>query len=125
MPASPSARSSSRPAGPTNGSPLRPSWSPGCSPTNTPRAVAGPSPNTVCVAGSHSSQARQPAAAARSSSRPTPEGGCAGTFSWLMCRFLAPTHPLRLAYLLRNEEVLQQWHVHLDSLDEEARRLEL
>ena len=58
------------PAGPTNGSPFRSSWSPGCSPTNTIRAVSGPSPNTVCVAGSHSSHARQPAAAARSPSRP-------------------------------------------------------
>src|SRR4051794_16092217 len=75
MPASASALSSSRPAGPTNGSPLRSSWSPGCSPTNTTRAVSGPSPNTVWVAGSHSSQARQPAAAVLSPSSPTPDGG--------------------------------------------------
>src|SRR3712207_1740585 len=81
MPASPSALSSSRPAGPTNGLPLRSSWSPGCSPTNTIRAVSGPSPNTVCVAGSHSSHARHSAAAVRSPSRPTPAGGEAIPFS--------------------------------------------
>src|SRR5919206_549764 len=75
MPASARALSRSRPAGPTNGSPLRSSWSPGCSPTKTTRAVSGPSPNTVWVACSHSSQARQPAAASRSPARPTPTGG--------------------------------------------------
>src|SRR4051794_4652083 len=84
MPASSSALSSIRPAGPTNGSPVRSSWSPGCSPTKTIRAVSGPSPNTVCVAGSHSSHARHPAAAVRRPSSPTPSGGCAGWFSWLM-----------------------------------------
>ena len=64
MPASASARSSSL-AGRARRTarPWRSSWSPGCSPTNTIRAVSGPSPNTVCVAGSHSSQARHPAAA--------------------------------------------------------------
>ena len=77
MPASSSARSSSRPAGPTNGSPLRSSTSPGCSPTNTTRASAGPMPKTVWVAGSHSGQARQCAAASRRPSRPTPVGGSA------------------------------------------------
>src|SRR6058998_520510 len=87
MPASPSARSSSRPAGPTNGSPLRSSWSPGCSPTKTTRAVSGPSPKTVCVAGSHSSHAVHPAAALRRPSRPTPAGTCAGELRSLMHRF--------------------------------------
>ena len=81
MPASPSARSSIFPAGPTNGSPTRSSWSPGCSPTNTIRAVSGPSPKTVWVAGSQSSHARQPAAALRSPASPTPSGGRAGSFS--------------------------------------------
>ena len=42
-----SARSRSLPAGPTNGSPLRSSWSPGCSPTSTTRARCEPAPNTV------------------------------------------------------------------------------
>ena len=87
MPAPVSALSSSRPAGPTNGSPVRSSWSPGCSPTNTMRAVSGPSPKTVCVAGSHSSQARQPAAAvAQPVQADARTGGCAIPFRSLMHR---------------------------------------
>src|SRR5438477_421699 len=42
-----SARSRTSPAGPTNGASRRSSWSPGCSPTSTTRACAGPRPNTV------------------------------------------------------------------------------
>src|SRR5690606_1219984 len=56
-----------RPAGPTKGLPVRSSWSPGCSPTKTMRAVSGPSPNTVCVALRNSRQRRQSSAARRSS----------------------------------------------------------
>jgi hypothetical protein len=66
MPASASARSRILPAGPTNGLPAMSSWSPGCSPTRTSAADAGPSPNTVCVPSCHSSHARQPAAASSS-----------------------------------------------------------
>src|SRR5580693_3930749 len=50
MPLSASARSSTRPAGPTNGRPCLSSWSPGVSPTSTSAASTGPSPNTVPVA---------------------------------------------------------------------------
>jgi hypothetical protein len=50
MPARPRSSSSSRPAGPTKGRPVRSSSSPGCSPTSTTRALTLPSPNTVCVA---------------------------------------------------------------------------
>jgi hypothetical protein len=49
-PATRSAASSTRPAGPTNGRPCRSSWSPGCSPTSMIAAREGPLPNTVCVA---------------------------------------------------------------------------
>ena len=59
MPASASARSSSLPAGPTNGWPLRSSASPGCSPTSISAAPRGPSPNTVCVPIFQRSQPRQ------------------------------------------------------------------
>jgi hypothetical protein len=48
------------------------------------RALTGPSPKTVWVAGFHSSHARQSAAAARSPSSPTPLGGRASPFSSLM-----------------------------------------
>src|SRR6266508_5564935 len=68
MPASLSASSRSRPAGPTNGRPARSSWSPGCSPTNMTSARFGPWPNTAWVAFRHRSQARQPLAASRSAS---------------------------------------------------------
>ena len=61
-------RSSSRPAGPTKGSPARSSLSPGCSPASTIRAPARPDPNTVCVASAYSSHAVHPAALRRSSS---------------------------------------------------------
>src|SRR5437588_676098 len=44
MPASASARSSSPPAGPTNGRPAWSSRSPGCSPTSMTRAPAPPTP---------------------------------------------------------------------------------
>lgn len=54
-----SARVRSWPAGPTKGRPVRSSWSPGCSPISMTGACAGPSPKTVCVAFSHSGQARQ------------------------------------------------------------------
>src|SRR6266508_699091 len=50
MPAVSSASSRTRPAGPTNGWPIRSSLSPGCSPTNTTCDSRAPSPNTVCVA---------------------------------------------------------------------------
>ena len=62
MPASSSASFSFCPAGPTKGLPARSSLSPGCSPISITGAGTGPSPNTVCVAGSHSAQARQPRA---------------------------------------------------------------
>src|SRR5919106_2349915 len=65
MPASASASSSTRPAGPTNGRPSRSSRSPGCSPTKTISAFVRPSPKTVCVPVFQSGQARQPAAASR------------------------------------------------------------
>src|SRR5688572_31920123 len=42
MPTSANARSSSLPAGPTNGNPARSSWSPGCSPTSMTQAWACP-----------------------------------------------------------------------------------
>src|SRR3954468_14725967 len=56
-----SIRTSSRslPAGPTNGWPALSSLSPGCSPTNITRALAGPSPNTVCVPSFQRSHALQ------------------------------------------------------------------
>ena len=47
MPASARARSSTRPAGPTNGNPARSSLSPGCSPTSIIDACRGPSPETA------------------------------------------------------------------------------
>src|SRR6185295_18577293 len=65
MPASASARSSSLPAGPTNGWPLRSSSLPGCSPTNISSAFFAPSPNTVWVPRRQRSQAWQSLAAAR------------------------------------------------------------
>jgi hypothetical protein len=55
-PASRSARSSMRPAGPTNGLPLISSWSPGCSPTSITVAPLGPVPGTACVASRWSGQ---------------------------------------------------------------------
>ena len=70
MPTRSSASSSTRPAGPTNGSPSLSSWSPGCSPTSISRAGTGPLPNTVWVARSHRSQAWHPADASRSSAMP-------------------------------------------------------
>ena len=66
----PSALSSSRPAGPTNGSPFLLS-SPGCSPTSITRACGSPAPNTVCVAFAQSGQSWQRRAPRRSSSRAT------------------------------------------------------
>ena len=57
-----SARSSSLPAGPTNGWPARSSASPGCSPTSISRARRAPSPNTVCVPRFHRSHAAAVAA---------------------------------------------------------------
>src|SRR3954468_18942433 len=65
MPASTRARSSSLPAGPTKGCPLRSSSLPGCSPTNINSALFPPSPNTVCVPRSQRSHAWQSFAAAR------------------------------------------------------------
>ena len=50
MPASSTAWTSSRPAGPTKGLPCWSSMSPGCSPTSTIRAFLGPAENTVWVA---------------------------------------------------------------------------
>src|SRR5712671_446294 len=67
MPAASSARSRRRPAGPTKGSPLRSSSSPGCSPTSMTLACSSPAPNTVCVAFAQSGQARQRFASSRSS----------------------------------------------------------
>src|SRR5690348_9525236 len=72
MPASSSASSSTRPAGPTNGRPCLSSWSPGCSPTNITPAPAAPSPKTVCVPVCQSGHALQSAASARSSSSVMP-----------------------------------------------------
>src|SRR6187549_512058 len=66
MPAASKARSSKRPAGPTNGLPALSSASPGVSPTTSSRACLGPSPNTVWVPTFHRRQPRQSAAAARS-----------------------------------------------------------
>ena len=63
IPASTKARSSSLPAGPTNGSPRWSSTSPGCSPTNMADASVDPAPNTVCDALRYSSQPRHPTAA--------------------------------------------------------------
>src|SRR2546428_9370302 len=65
MPASASARSSSFPAGPTNGWPLRSSASPGCSPTSISGLLPPPSPKTVCVPRLYRSQALHCFAAAR------------------------------------------------------------
>src|SRR6266540_4540311 len=65
IPASCSARSSSLPAGPTNGCPARSSAAPGCSPTNMSCALRPPSPNTVWVPRFHRSHARHAFAAAR------------------------------------------------------------
>ena len=69
-----SARSRTSPAGPTNGASRRSSWSPGCSPTSTTRACAGPRPNTVWVASRYSGQPWQRFAAAASVARSAPGG---------------------------------------------------
>src|SRR3954466_3461288 len=69
MPAASRPRSSSRPAGPTNGWPSRSSRSPGCSPTSITRERFSPSPKTVWVAARQRWQPRQPAAASRSAAR--------------------------------------------------------
>ena len=66
MPASSSASSSNRPAGPTNGCPSRSSRSPGCSPTSISSERGSPSPKTVWVPVRQSGHAWQPAAASRS-----------------------------------------------------------
>src|SRR3954467_15335167 len=66
MPAASRPRSSSRPAGPTNGSPARSSLSPGCSPTSMIRDRLSPSPKTVWLAPCQRWQPRQPSAASRS-----------------------------------------------------------
>ena len=55
--------SSTAPAGPTNGRPVRSSASPGCSPTSTIEACSGPSPKTACVALAKSGHASQSCAA--------------------------------------------------------------
>src|SRR5262249_26649697 len=72
-------RLSTAPAGPTNGSPLRSSRSPGCSPTITTGAPVSPREKTTCVALRYSSQPWQATAARRSSARSAPSGtyGCA------------------------------------------------
>src|SRR5438477_346838 len=69
-----SARSRTSPAGPTNGASRRSSWSPGCSPTSTTRACAGPRPNTVWVASRYSGQPWQRFAAEASVARSAPGG---------------------------------------------------
>ena len=61
------ARSSTCPAGPTNGSPRRSSTSPGCSPTSIIRDLTNPAPNTTCVADSYRPHPRQARAARRKS----------------------------------------------------------
>src|SRR3954469_494653 len=61
-----SARSSSRPAGPTKGSPFLSSSSPGCSPTSITPACASPAPKTVWVPVFHSGQTWQSLASLRS-----------------------------------------------------------
>src|SRR5689334_15539374 len=63
MPASSSALSNRRPAGPTKGLPVRSSSLPGCSPINMTLTRRAPSPKTVCVPVFQRSQARQSAAA--------------------------------------------------------------
>src|SRR6476620_56427 len=63
MPASSSALSNKRPAGPTKGLPDRSSSLPGCSPMKITRERRLPSPKTVCVPFSQRSQALQSAAA--------------------------------------------------------------
>src|ERR1700730_13932454 len=69
MPASPSARASSRPAGPTNGNPSTSSRSPGCSPTSMIGASGWPCPKTVCEALWYSPQPWHELAAAAKESR--------------------------------------------------------
>src|SRR6266850_3826624 len=66
MPASSSAASNSRPAGPTKGLPARSSSLPGCSPTNITFDRRRPSPKTVCVPVFQRSHALQSAAASLS-----------------------------------------------------------
>src|SRR6185295_2821187 len=63
MPATSSALSNKRPAGPTKGLPVKSSSLPGCSPSNRTFARREPSPKTVCVPFFQRSQAWQPAAA--------------------------------------------------------------
>src|SRR5438093_64884 len=77
MPASSSACSKRRPAGPTKGLPCRSSWSPGCSPISIILECSAPSPNTVWVASAHRSQPLQEAAASFSCS--TLRGGSVST----------------------------------------------
>ena len=69
-PASASSRSSSTPALPTNGRPVRSSSAPGASPTSASRAPAGASPTTTVVRlAASSGQAAQACAAAASSAQ--------------------------------------------------------
>src|SRR5262249_22442751 len=65
--------SSSRPAGPTKGLPLRSSSFPGCSPMNMICDRGRPSPKTVCVAFFQSGQLRHRLASRASSSVDFPE----------------------------------------------------
>jgi hypothetical protein len=77
-----SRRSSSLPARPTNGRPVRSSSWPGASPTTTTSAVALPSPNTTCVRPSCRRHRTQPAATAPSAvSRSTAPASARGG-SW-------------------------------------------
>src|SRR6202162_2128799 len=66
MPASARARSSTRPAGPTNGRPVKSSSLPGASPTSIIGVSAGPSPGTTCVADLQRGQRVHSASAAAS-----------------------------------------------------------
>jgi hypothetical protein len=82
MPTCSSARSSSFPAGPTNGFPARSSSLPGCSPTNITFACAAPSPKTVCVPRFQSSHALQPAETSRSSGNDGLGGMSGAAVAW-------------------------------------------
>src|SRR5919197_3213719 len=96
MPASSSASSRTRPAGPTKGRPARSSLSPGCSPTKTISAVRAPSPKTVCVPVFQRSQAWQSAAASRSFGRLVVSGTSgAAVSSNDSCRATTALYPLR------------------------------
>src|SRR5213080_1254215 len=111
MPACASASSRRRPAGPTNGAPSRSSRSPGCSPTNIATEPRLPAPNTVCVASSHSGQARHPAAASRSFGSDGREGTRSAAESAIPCAFPpSPRQSMRLRVHPHEGFALGAWH---------------